>query len=210
MSVTQLDICNLALNELGVSSISAIFPDDGSDRSYTCFLHYPRLRGSLLSKYTWQFQKEKFSLNRLTAAPLTRWLYQFTLPPTRTKNAPIALFLSAEANAADFKEFEIVGTRILCNELAVWADYTTLADESIWPEYFIELMSMALAAKICMAVTGDEAQAKQLKFEAWGETMAVPGGMYAAARQADFRDTPPALVRDFTLVNAREGGVEGA
>ncbi len=207
-SVTELIISNLALTELGASPLTNLYPVATTDNAFVCNLHYARLKNSIISKYNWTFTKKQNHPNRLTVAPDHQYLFQFQMPSDRAKGQPIAVFLSSEPQAPAFNNYEIHGDKLLTDVEDIFIDYISETEADTWPEFFIEFVAVALAAKICIAVTGDEALKKEKEFEAWGSNRGIPGGLYASARQADFKDQPPPAVEDFELINARHGGVE--
>ena len=61
--ITDVDICNLALNYLGKGSIESL--DERSELARTCKLHYDRYRRMALTATTWGFALKTQALKNL-------------------------------------------------------------------------------------------------------------------------------------------------
>ena len=66
--ITDVDICNLALNYLGKGSIESL--DERSELARTCKLHYDRYRRMALTATTWGFALKTQALKNLTLKSL--------------------------------------------------------------------------------------------------------------------------------------------
>lgn len=96
--VTQVDLCNMALDEVGTrSTITAL--NDGSPEARACSRHYDSILDQLLRSAQWSFARRFVSLTLLKSAPGTPtnpsgtwpnpwtntvppppWLYQYAMP----------------------------------------------------------------------------------------------------------------------------------
>ena len=79
--------------------------------------------------------------------------------------------------------------------------------EDKWPEYFIDLVIHALAARIAMPLTERTDITALYNNLAWGGDPSFPGGLYAAARARSFQDKPPVIFESYELILARNGGL---
>ena len=64
MATSAVQICNLALSEIGTRSSIASF-DDGSEEGYQCGLWYDQLRQTLLRTAPWGFARGQLALTQL-------------------------------------------------------------------------------------------------------------------------------------------------
>lgn len=75
-----VDICNLALSNLGDSAIVvSIDPPDGSAQAEHCARFYPIARNTMLEMATWSFATKRVTLAQVTN-PSTTWLYAYAMP----------------------------------------------------------------------------------------------------------------------------------
>lgn len=75
-----LDICNLALSQLGDSAtVSSINPPEGSAQADHCARFYPLARDSLLEMHDWSFATRRALLVQLDNT-VTQWAYCYAAP----------------------------------------------------------------------------------------------------------------------------------
>lgn len=206
--VTDLVICNAALQLVGmpeISSLSAI-----NDRAAVCNLHYPLLKRSVLSRYNWPWliKQEQLAIDA-TAVPLTQYTNAFALPSLRLDDDPILVILSPEENAPPFRQFEIQDEHLHTNQPVIYIWFLSKDGEleSKWPEYFVDFMVHALAARIAMPLTEDMTRVSFYDTKAWGSDPSIPGGLFAQAKNRDFQGKPPVILESFELIEARHGGL---
>lgn len=206
MAVTDVSICSEALLRLGDATIASF--TDGTDRATLCANIYPTRKDAILSSYDWRFTVTKEQLAIETTDPINEWANAFKLPSARIIDGPIAVFNSTQVGAGTITGFEIFGDQLFTNEAVIVVDYQTIVDESKWPKYFVEFMTKVLMVELAFPIT-DQANLREGLFK---EVFGLPneagmGGMFAAARARNSRESPPVPIRDFTLINARFGGV---
>lgn len=91
MSVSPVDVCNIALQQIGAqSSISSVNPSDGSTEGNACTLFYTPMMQGLSRAAHWNFARKQANLTLLRAAvingevspdpPPTPWLYEYAYP----------------------------------------------------------------------------------------------------------------------------------
>jgi len=77
---TEVDICNLALANLGDdATIATLSPPEGSAQAEKAARFYPIARNSLLAMHTWSFASKRGSL-ALTTNTLDQWDYAYIAP----------------------------------------------------------------------------------------------------------------------------------
>ena len=77
---TEVDICNLALANLGDdATIATLSPPEGSAQAEKAARFYPIARDSLLEMHTWNFAAKRANL-ALTTNNLAQWDYAYVAP----------------------------------------------------------------------------------------------------------------------------------
>ena len=192
-----VSICSDALILLGAKPISSF--NDGTDESNTCDRLYPNVRDMTLSMYSWSFAYKKQKLARLITTPTNEWEYEYQLPGDRLGN-PRAAFTSENVGARPFKNWEILGDKLLCNETTVVIDYPYQTPEFAMPQYFVQLLKYMMAWHLAYPITEQEA-----KTQYW-QAVAVGSGRDGYFRQAaniDGQGQPPQVIEDYSLIEAR-------
>ena len=208
--VTDLTICQAALTLIGMPAIINL--TETGDSEAMCNLHYPLLKRSVLSGYNWPWTTKHARLAiDATAVPLTQYTNAFQLPPDRLDDDPLLTLLGTEEGLPPFKDYEIQDEHLLTNQGTIYIWYLSKDGEleKKWPEYFIDFMIHALAARLAMPLTERVDLFTLYDDIAWGDsrTRHIPGGMYAKARARSFQDKPPIKFESFELILARLGGL---
>ena len=198
---TGVSICSDALILLGAKPISSF--NDGTDESNACDRLYPDVRDTALSVYPWSFAYKKTQLSRLITTPETEWQYEYQLPGDRLGN-PRAVFTTSNAYARPFKEWEIIGDKLMTNELTVYVDYPYQTPEFAMPQYFVQLLKYMMAWHLAYPIT--EQQDKAVYWQSiavGGPSENGRGGYMRQAMQMDAQGQPPQVIEDFALIAAR-------
>ena len=208
--VTDLTICQAALTLIGMPVITDLL--DVGDSEAMCNLHYPLLKRSVLSSYNWPWaiKQSRLAIDG-TAVPLTQYTNAFQLPTDRLYDDPLLTLLAVEENAPPFTDYEIQDEHLHTDQDTIYIWYLSKDGEleDKWPEFFIDFMIHALAARLAMPLT-ERADLFTLYDDiAWGDsrTRHIPGGLYAKARSRSFQDKPPVRFESFELILARLGGL---
>lgn len=205
MALTDVQICANALVRLGAQPIQSF--DDGTDIATFCDTIYDAKKKYLLSSYPWRFSMKFMQLSRDATAPTAQWDYQYTLPADRVQSGFPEVYTSDDTNATPIRSFDIVGNKLMTNEDEIWVKYQYNVDETLWPEYFTELMVMVMKAELAQLVTDNTQLYQEIKLEVYGTPSEGGfGGLVNIARSLDSRDNPTTYITDFSLVNARIGG----
>lgn len=77
VAVTEVSLCNRALDMIGEKTISALTEENESARA--CSRHYEQTRDELQAMHPWAFSKEYAELAKLTETPIY-WKSYFRLP----------------------------------------------------------------------------------------------------------------------------------
>lgn len=154
MSATSTTICNLALGKLGAGTIIGL--SESSPEARACNLHYPQTRDEVLRSHRWNFAIVRASLSRLSDAPAFGWAYQYQLPVECLR----VLQVNGYEEDEEPDNWEVEGGKLLTDEDSVNAKYISqVTDANIYDPLFIEALSLKLAAKLCIPLTGSDSRA---------------------------------------------------
>jgi len=205
MSLTAVEICANALVRLGAQPIQSF--TDGTDVATFCNTIYTQKKKYVLSSYPWRFSMKFIQLSRNTTAPAIKWTYQYTLPADRVQGGFPEVYTSSSVGARPIRAHEIVGNKLMTNESAIYVKYQYNVDESLWAEYFTELMINIMKVELAYLVTNNTQLYQELKLEVYGTPSEGGfGGLVNITRFLDSRDNPNTYITDFSLTNARVCG----
>ncbi len=167
---------------------------------------YPGTVQRLLASYPWRFTMTKAQLSRLDTGPINEWTYGHQLPADM-------LTLRALRNAAgpggqNVTEYEVFGTKVYSDHLALWADYQKAIAPEFWPPTFYDMARHALASDLAVLVAGSVSLSQHHALIAYGmPSERGNGGLTAQARRVDSQQQPPQRFRRHPLLEARAGGL---
>lgn len=204
MPKTIVDLCNLALSEMGARA-SIVDLNENSKEAKACKLHYDQVRNELLRAAHWGFARSQKALTQLgTASEETSqhpWLYMYAYPadcikmrylmqtPTvNTAGAEVVLVgdqfnggvIPGPSRANRF----LIGNNgtqrvVLTNVQAAIGVYTgDITNPALFDEGFAQAVVASLAAKLCIPISGNagiKAQFEQLAFRRVQEARAADG-----------------------------------
>ncbi len=160
--VTKLNICNLALAQLGQSPLTALNED--TERARRLNLFYEPVRDELLRTHNWRFASAENALIRVDIpAPAPDFVYKY---PAQALFVRRVFHANAVQQSLPFSEFfdESTQQRVLrVPAAAARAQYTRrITDESIFDPGFVKAFSLALACDLAVTLTADSQLAGQL------------------------------------------------
>ena len=156
--VSKLDICNLALAQLGQASISSLDQED--EQARRCTLFYEPVRREILRTHNWRFARGEAPLTLIekdsmgSACP--QYVYAYpqdclflqSVFPMDTPNKPVSF--------QELYRKDLPGRVIICGAAQARACYTRdVTDTTIFDPAFIKVFSLALAADLAITLTGD-------------------------------------------------------
>ena len=201
---SSITICAQAARRLGGQTFSA-FTDDVTVAGL-CGDIYPGLRDSILGGYDWHFLTDKAQLSKEATGPVSGWQEQYTLKSDRLHDAPLRVYNTSGVDAKPLTSgWEIIGDKLMTNEVEIWVDYPHTTDEGLWPAYFVELMRNVVMAEIAFHMTDQENVAARLQLKVYGQD--GNGGMLRRAKTRNSQDNPVRVIEDFSLIDARLGSV---
>lgn len=204
MATNGIDVCNLAIMELGGSPITA-FEEQG-DVQALLRASYPSIIRGLMTRYNWECFKKRVELTRSAEKPIGK-AYKFLLPGDK-----ISAIIAAYAGDGDFErginDFEVMGgNTVITNHKRLFIDYVASMTEDQWPPYFLDLAVAAVGARIAFFITDQQSTA-----DAWqGRAFGTPseqgqGGLFGLATTLDAQGSGnnPGL-DDSAFISARMG-----
>jgi len=155
--ISKIDICNLALAQLGQSPVSSLDQED--EQARRCRLFYEPIRREVLRTHNWRFANTQADLVLVEAD-------QSGKEPQYTYAYPSDCLFLRQVYAAEQKQYpvefqelyrkDIPGRVILCKAAHAQAFYTRdVTDVTIFDPAFIKAFSLALAADLAITLTGD-------------------------------------------------------
>lgn len=202
LGVTDVDLVNRALINLGENPIQDLTDED--EISVTCATVYPSVRDEVLGLYPWRCTFNKMKLARLSAAPLSKWKYQFQLPTDRVGEIR-TVFNTDAVDARPFKEYDIVGDQLLANVPDIWVDYPYLINESGFSGHVRTLIVFVLSARLAEPISEDSSKSDKWEAKAYGPPGEDGmGGYFARARLMDSQQRPSQeMGANYDLISVR-------
>lgn len=156
MSVSKIDIANMALTHLGMNGITSFTQNNPS--AIACNTFFVPTRDEVLGESQWPFARVSEAL-ALTNEEVLGWDYCYLYP---VKAAGVwNVYDEATVNKKGEQEFEVVyipdsNIKVICSNLAsAYADYTyKINDTSLYNNKFIMAFSYRLAAAMAHTLTG--------------------------------------------------------
>lgn len=148
--VSYVDICNMALDEIGKKAINSL--DESSDAARICRRNYEPVRDLVLASSTWHFARKRKTLAQLTATPDFEWLYQYQLPTDYIR------MVEFNQDDEDIIPYEIEGDKLLTNETSASIVYIyRVIDTNLFDPSFVAAYADRLAQRIASPLTSNRA-----------------------------------------------------
>lgn len=180
MTLSVVEVCNLALDELPAASITSI--NDNVQRAEVCRRQYPQALGELM-ELEWGFAIRRAPLTAITNARAPIWTYAYQTP--NDMGFPLRL-MRPEADALPWTGYGSEFASQISNGLAydyeggtIWSSVDGVELEyvtnnpafSSMAKSFEKALYMTLAAKIAMPITKSQSRRDDLAgaAEVWRE-----------------------------------------
>ena len=106
---SEIDICNLALAQLGDSAtVASIRPPEGSAQAGHCATFYPMVRDALLEMHDWGFATKRKEL-ALLDNPSGQWLYCYAAPSDLVNTISVLDKAAADDTSVGFTSRDAYG-----------------------------------------------------------------------------------------------------
>jgi hypothetical protein len=157
MSISEVDICNMALAKVGHSRINDLTDQNTAARQ--CNEAYPIIRDQLLEDHPWNFAEKRYTCPLLDVTPPFEYSYYYGLPADVAR----VLYLYNTADAFRVEE----GARLATNTAPCNILYTALVtDTNQFSPLFIEALYYKLAAHLAPVLSDNKALADSLEGKA--------------------------------------------
>ncbi len=153
---SSVEICNMALGELGVSEIQAIGED--SPQGKKCELYYDRVVREVLRTHEWSFATVNQSLARHSDDPPPDWVYRFDFPPDCERVIKVYVDGSSRSDVPIEYELQLLddksGVTMLSDTEDLGLRYVTSEIPSaMWDSMFLDSVVWRMAEKLAVPLT---------------------------------------------------------
>lgn len=184
MAATAVSICSNALLMLGAKTVNDLNED--SERARLCSNLYETVRDDILRAHPWNCAIKRVQLAPDADPPAFGYSARFTLPGDWLRTLTLE-------GAADYC---VEGRAILCNARALNLRYVFRnANEATWDSALVNVMTLAMAARIAYAVTQSTSM-EQVRMQELDYAL-------RKARAVDGQEDPPQTFGDFPLLEGR-------
>lgn len=156
--MSKVQICNRALSTyLGVARINSL--TELTTPAEQCNLHYDDTVRALIEAHWWSFATGRDVLAELTNDRV-EWTFKYARPTDalviRWVNDPSVAQVLMSQNESPDSDRIVTQNAIYSNTRLAVCEYTMLVDDpTIYPQYFSDTLSAALAASMAMPLTED-------------------------------------------------------
>lgn len=202
MSVTQAQICNLALARLNITKTAiANLTSDTGNVAAQCRIHYDAARRFVLADHPWNFATKRETLADLGNPPAD-WLFRYRYPGGALRVFRIERdFVTDPVISFKIEQREDGnGLCVLTNRVravAIFGDDVT--NTALFAPGFVTAFSWYLASELAPALTGDRGKQE--------DALTVYRSLVRAAQAQDSLEGQPALQDDAPWERARSGHV---
>lgn len=151
MNLTKIDVCNLALANLGQPSIQSW--DDENERARKCKLFYPVALAETFRSHPWKFAETVEPLAEVDAH-FAGWRHCYKYPAAAANVQSVRV----GRKPVPFQVTSIpkIGRLIVCDAGGALAVYTRREEDvSQWDESFVRVMTWTLASDLALPLTQD-------------------------------------------------------
>ena len=185
----DLDICQMGLDEIAGPTINSI-DDPTTDVEATCARLYPLVVGDLLASHDWNFASpvRQLAVNA-DETPVGGYDHAYRLPSDLIAG-PFAVYGDGD-QSRPISSYENANDHIHTNFDIVHVKYRNVPAVSTWPIYFVNLVVMALAARLAKPVADNTALGAEKNEVAFGPpNLDGNGGLFAKAKRIDAISEP--------------------
>lgn len=187
---SEVDICNIALSNLGERPITA--RNDQNQRARACDNRFDDVRDLVLRSHVWNCALKREQLTSSATAPV--WGYDVAYP----KPAKMLRLISVKENEYPFK---IEGENIVTNSTSLNILYIEqVTDTTKYDALLIQAIALRLATEIAQDITG-KTQLKEALMRKYREVM-------SEARSADAAEGTPQKIESDLWLESRYTSID--
>lgn len=194
--MTDTDICNMALSNLGKGMITNM--EEGIEDARACKLFYETTRREVLREFPWGFAHRIERLAVVDAA-IPGWSYAYGYPAKGLKINNVF----SDANSGRYERYDVVNIGsstkvIVANCSPCYADFTwDVKDPELMDDLFIQGFAHLLTSKMAMRLTGNP-QLGQNEYQLYRARI-------MQAQLQDAREQEPHTIFESSYIAARKG-----
>lgn len=190
---SKIEICNLALGNIGQSSIQDF--DEDSAEAAACRDRYDQALRSCLSAIWWTFSKKVVTLALASSSEADEWTYRYQRPTDCVAGRYI---VDPTGRWTRRIRFEIAGQEIWTDQKEAKFAYTRFVDDpSYYTAPFVDALSWRLGADLVMPLSLDRS-IRSDSVQLFRQAIAIAG-----ASDANEQDPYDMYERDAAWVEAR-------
>ncbi len=158
MAVSEVDICNRALQKLGAKRITSL--NDDSTNARSCNAAYAIIRDAELRAHTWNFAIERAELAADATAPAWGRANAYQLPSDF-----LAMAEDYPEDNRNDKDWIIEGQKILSDDSdPIYIRYVKrVTDTGTFDALFVEALATKLALELCEEITQSNTKKEGLR-----------------------------------------------
>ena len=159
MASSVVEICNRALDAIGVQPITAITEE--TKAGGLCRRYYPQIRDDVIRGHPWNSATARAELPALVAAPTWGYTYAYQLPSDCLR------VLSVEACDPFLNPWRVEGRTIVTDkEAPLYVLYLrSLPDSGFFDPMLVTVIAARLAMELAMPLTSDAQTRRQMEME---------------------------------------------
>lgn len=153
-----MGICNSCLIKIGATTIVSL--TEGTKSSNTVNEQYDKVRLRLLRKHPWNCAMARVKLGQLADAPASEFDHAYEFPADWLRSIAV----SDNSSMTGEPDYRIEGRQVLSSADDIYVRYVKdLTDPNHMDAAFREALACALAADVCMALTGSATLSEQMR-----------------------------------------------
>jgi len=164
MTASSIDICNMALSQLGAQNIASLM--EASPEARACQQFYTNVRDGLLAGYPWGFARRDKALAEVVNIRVGAWTHAYSCPVDMLKvemvRPPYAEGLGGDGGIFPY---DLSGDIIYSNVAKAVMIYTgRVEDPALFPPLFVTAFAYHLSFWLAMPLTrSSELQGRMLQ-----------------------------------------------
>ena len=163
--MTDVDIANLALTELGADTILALDEDSVNARRVNSV--YAMIRDEVLRAHPWSFAIKRYYLPTIATTPLFEWQYAYQIPTDCLRVIDVydkdGYSIDDESTSPPADRWVKEGSQILSDDTELYLKYIgRITDAAAFDAAFITAFAARLASELCYPITNSASLTKSL------------------------------------------------
>lgn len=190
MALSVVQICNIALADIGAALITDLPPGDTGQNAIYCDLFYEPVRDAVLRMHLWNCAMARQSLARLADAPVFGFSYAFSLP--QNPYCLRAFRINEEWDCV----FRVEGRKLLTDEGTCDLEYIMrITDPNTFDSLLVLTIAKAMAEKLVSRINPSATLKAQMQKEL--------KDLLSEARASDAQEGTPEDLDTSTWLDAR-------